>query len=355
MQSSMPVPEDLVGCRFDVAVSKLRNISRSKASDLISNGTVHIANRKANKSALLLSSDEIIFDDLVGEDFAENSCKNDALQDESQQKNLQNIQIDNQLENQLENLKDNQQNNQIEIQLQNQAIEQSMKIAYKDEDIVVVDKPVGMAAHQAQGWCGPTVGEALEKRGISISHTAGDENRRGIVSRLDAGTSGLMLVCRTDLAYEEMKKQFANHTVKKTYHALVQGDLTQNKATIEAPIGRAKVSDFRFTITPDGKPAVTHWDVLERFGQATLASVNLETGRTHQIRVHFTSIGHPLVGDSMYGANPVLAKKLGLTRQWLHSMELIFTHPRTGKIIRVESNYPSDLQHALEAMRELSK
>ena len=330
----MPVPEDLVGCRFDVAIAKLRNISRSKASDLISNGTVHIVNRKANKSALLLSSDEIIFEDLVSENFVAKIYENETSKEESQ--------VSNQILNQ-------------ENQAENQAIEQSMTIAYKDEDIVVVDKPVGMAAHKAQGWCGPTVGEALEKRGISISATAGDENRRGIVSRLDAGTSGLMLVCRTDFAYEEMKKQFANHTVKKTYYALVQGNLDKDKATIEAPIGRAKVSDFRFTITPSGKPAITHWDVLERFGQATLASVNLETGRTHQIRVHFTSIGHPLVGDSMYGANPVLAQKLGLTRQWLHSMELTFTHPRTGKVITVKSNYPSDLQHALEAMRALSK
>lgn len=339
----MPVPEDLVGCRFDVAIAKLRNISRSKASDLISNGTVHIVNRKANKSALLLSSDEIIFEDSVSENFVAKIYENETFKEESQVSN----QILNQAENQAES--------QISNQAENQAIEQSMTIAYKDEDIVVVDKPVGMAAHKAQGWCGPTVGEALEKRGISISDTAGDENRRGIVSRLDAGTSGLMLVCRTDFAYEEMKKQFANHTVKKTYHALVQGNLAKDKATIEAPIGRAKVSDFRFTITRDGKPAITHWDVLERFGQATLASVNLETGRTHQIRVHFTSIGHPLVGDSMYGANPVLAQKLGLTRQWLHSMELTFTHPRTGKVITVKSNYPSDLQHALEAMRALSK
>ena len=339
----MPVPEDLVGCRFDVAIAQLRNISRSKASDLISNGTVHIVNRKANKSALLLSSDEIIFEDLVSENFVAKIYENETSKEESQVSNQVSKQVLNQAESQAEN------------QAENQAIEQSMEIAYQDDDIVVVNKPVGMAAHKAQGWCGPTVGEALENRGISISSTAGDENRRGIVSRLDAGTSGLMLVCRTDFAYEAMKKQFANHTVKKTYHALVQGNLAQDKATIEASIGRAKVSDFRFTITPDGKPAVTHWDVLERFGQATLASVNLETGRTHQIRVHFTSIGHPLVGDSMYGANPVLAQKLGLTRQWLHSMELTFTHPRTGKVITVKSNYPSDLQHALEAMRALSK
>ena len=348
MQTSMPVPEDLVGLRFDVAVAQLRGISRSKASDFIASGAVILSSRKANKSAVLLSSDEIIFCDSSDCDSSDCDSPSEKCVAISLENNVA------QSANKETNHAENNAENNAAIQ-PNQKIEQSMEIAYQDDDIVVVDKPVGMAAHKAQGWCGPTVGEALEKRGISISATAGDENRRGIVSRLDAGTSGLMLVCRTDFAYEAMKKQFANHTVKKTYYALVQGNLAQDKATIEAPIGRAKVSDFRFTITPDGKPAITHWDVLERFGQATLASVNLETGRTHQIRVHFTSIGHPLVGDSMYGANPVLAQKLDLTRQWLHSMELTFTHPRTGKVVTVKSDYPSDLQHALEAMRALSK
>lgn len=162
-----------------------------------------------------------------------------------------------------------------------------------------------------------------------------------------------MLVCKTDFAYEKMKQQFASHSVKKTYTALVQGNLEQNKATIEAPIGRSKVSDFRFTVTKNGKPAVTHWDVLERFGIATLVSVNLETGRTHQIRVHFSSIGHPLVADKMYGANPKLAEKLELQRQWLHSTKLEFKHPRTGKLVKLESKYPLDLQHALQAVRQL--
>ncbi len=323
----MLVPKDLVGCRFDVAVAQLRNISRSKASELIAKRIVYLAHRKANKSSLLLSGDEILCDDVVSEKSLANKSNSEVVQD----------------------------SNQDSKQGANQIVEHNMVIAYQDDDIVIVDKPVGMAAHAANGWNGPTVVDALTKRGINILTTLGDEFRRGIVSRLDVGTSGLMLVCKTDLAYEVMKKQFANHTVTKTYHALVQGDLTQDKATIEAPIGRAKVSDFRFTITPDGKPAVTHWDVLERFGRATLASVNLETGRTHQIRVHFTSIGHPLVGDSMYGANPVLAEQLGLHRQWLHSMALTFTHPRSGKTLTVQSHYPSDLQHALEGMRELSK
>lgn len=230
-------------------------------------------------------------------------------------------------------------------------VSNEMTIAYEDDDIVVVDKPVGVAAHASVGWTGPTVLGSLIQRGVHIT-SMGAAGRQGIVSRLDVGTSGLMLVCKSDLAYKEMRRQFSEHEVKKTYHALVQGNLKEDKATIEAPIGRAKVSDFRFTVTPAGKEAVTHWDVMERFGEATLASINLETGRTHQIRVHFSSIGHPLVGDPMYGANPRLSQALGLERQWLHAMELEFRHPRTHINTVVTSRYPTDLQHALETERE---
>lgn len=230
-------------------------------------------------------------------------------------------------------------------------VSNEMTIAYEDDDIVVVDKPVGVAAHASVGWTGPTVLGSLIQRGVHIT-SMGAAGRQGIVSRLDVGTSGLMLVCKSGLAYKEMRRQFSEHEVKKTYHALVQGNLKEDKATIEAPIGRAKVSDFRFTVTPAGKEAVTHWDVMERFGEATLASINLETGRTHQIRVHFSSIGHPLVGDPMYGANPRLSQALGLERQWLHAMELEFRHPRTHINTVVTSRYPTDLQHALETERE---
>lgn len=311
------VTSQFSGCRFDVCLSKLMGVSRANAISLIERNQAKILGRKSQKSSILQDGDTIVVNQKV---TAEGKVT-------AQQKEEQN----------------------------SKSAIHYIPIIYNDDDVVVVDKPVGVASHVAKGWSGPTVPECIEAAGIDIKTTVCDESRKGIVSRLDVGTSGLMLVCKTDFAYEVMKKQFANHSVKKTYHALVQGDLAQNKATIEAPIGRAKVSDFRFTITSDGKPAVTHWDVLERFGRATLASINLETGRTHQIRVHFSSIGHPLVGDSMYGANPVLAQELGLQRQWLHSMELTFTHPTTGKIITLKSQYPSDLQHALEAMRALSK
>ena len=302
MSTIIPAPDALIGKRFDVAVAKMVGISRAKATELIETGQARVIGRDIHKSATLQAGDTVEID--VREERREP-----------------------------------------------EPVSNEMTIAYEDDDIVVVDKPVGVAAHASVGWTGPTVLGSLIQRGVHIT-SMGAAGRQGIVSRLDVGTSGLMLVCKSDLAYKEMRRQFSEHEVKKTYHALVQGNLKEDKATIEAPIGRAKVSDFRFTVTPAGKEAVTHWDVMERFGEATLASINLETGRTHQIRVHFSSIGHPLVGDPMYGANPRLSQALGLERQWLHAMELEFRHPRTHINTVVTSRYPTDLQHALETERE---
>ena len=302
MSTIIPAPDALIGKRFDVAVAKMMGISRAKATELIETGQARVIGRDIHKSATLQAGDTVEID--VREERREP-----------------------------------------------EPVSNEMTIAYEDDAIVVVDKPVGVAAHASVGWTGPTVLGSLIQRGVHIT-SMGAAGRQGIVSRLDVGTSGLMLVCKSDLAYKEMRRQFSEHEVKKTYHALVQGNLKEDKATIEAPIGRAKVSDFRFTVTPAGKEAVTHWDVMERFGEATLASINLETGRTHQIRVHFSSIGHPLVGDPMYGANPRLSQALGLERQWLHAMELEFRHPRTHINTVVTSRYPTDLQHALETERE---
>lgn len=317
------VTSQFAGCRFDVCLSKLMGVSRANAISLIDSGKAKILNRKSQKSSILQESYVIVVnkeDDCVS--ACDCYCDCASACDSSSN-------------------------------LQSQPAMCDLEIVYNDDDVVVINKPVAMASHAAKGWNGPTVPESLEAAGIRINTTLCDESRKGIVSRLDVGTSGLMLVCKTDFAYEKMKQQFASHSVSKTYTALVQGNLEQNKATIEAPIGRSKVSDFRFTVTKNGKPAVTHWDVLERFGIATLVSVNLETGRTHQIRVHFSSIGHPLVADKMYGANPKLAEKLELQRQWLHSTKLEFKHPRTGKLVKLESEYPLDLQHALQAVRQL--
>ena len=301
MSRLVPAPDALVGKRFDVAVAKMLGISRAKAADLIETGQARVLGRDIAKSSSLQAGETVEFDI-------------------------------------------------VEERSEPEPIAHDMAVVYEDDDVVVVDKPVGVAAHASVGWTGPTVLGSLLDRGVRIT-SYGAAGRQGIVSRLDVGTSGLMLVCKSELAYVEMRRQFAEHEVVKTYHALVQGNLKEDKATIEAPIGRAKVSDFRFCVTPAGKEAITHWDVMEHFGEATLVSVNLETGRTHQIRVHLSSIGHPLVGDPMYGANPQLSETLGLERQWLHAMQLEFRHPHTHVWTTVRSHYPVDLQHALDVMR----
>jgi 23S rRNA pseudouridine1911/1915/1917 synthase len=226
-----------------------------------------------------------------------------------------------------------------------------MRIVYQDDDLVVVDKPVGVAAHPSVGWEGPTVLGALAAAGVSVS-TAGAAERAGIVHRLDAGTSGLMVVAKSERAYSELKRQFHDREVTKIYHAIVQGHPDPLAGTIDAPIGRHPGSSWKFAVTADGKNSVTHYETFEAFPAASLLEIHLETGRTHQIRVHMAAQRHPCVGDAMYGADPTLSARLGLTRQWLHAMKLGFRHPTSGELIEFESTYPADLQHALDVLRE---
>lgn len=226
-----------------------------------------------------------------------------------------------------------------------------LAVIYEDEDLVVVDKPVGVAAHPSVGWDGPTVLGALAAAGIRVA-SVGAAERAGIVHRLDAGTSGLMVVAKSDRAYSELKRQFHDREVTKIYHAVVQGHPDPLAGTIDAPIGRHPGSSWKFAITADGKDSVTHYETLEAFPGASLLEIHLETGRTHQIRVHLAAQRHPCVGDAMYGADPTLSARLGLTRQWLHALKLGFRHPATGELVEFESNYPADLQHALDVLRE---
>ena len=224
-------------------------------------------------------------------------------------------------------------------------------IVYDDDDFVVIDKPVGVAAHPSVGWTGPTVLGALAGAGFRIS-TSGASERAGIVHRLDVGTSGLMVVAKSERAYAELKRQFHDREVEKIYHAVVQGHPDPLAGTIDAPIGRHPGSSWKFAITADGKPSITHYETLEAFPSASLLEVHLETGRTHQIRVHMAAQRHPCVGDAMYGADPTISARLGLSRQWLHAMRLEFTHPGTGERVSFESRYPDDLQHALDVLRK---
>jgi len=223
-------------------------------------------------------------------------------------------------------------------------------IVHDDDDIVVIDKPVGVAAHPAVGWDGPTVLGALAAAGFRIS-TSGAAERAGIVHRLDVGTSGLMVVAKSERAYTALKRAFHDRMVRKIYHAVVQGHPDPFSGTIDAPIGRHPSASWKFAVTADGKPSVTHYDTLEAERSATLLEIHLETGRTHQIRVHMAAQRHPCVGDLLYGADPTLAARVGLERQWLHAVRLGFRHPGTGEPVEFETRYPDDLQHALDVLR----
>ncbi|GAA1671744.1 RluA family pseudouridine synthase [Microbacterium lacus] len=223
-------------------------------------------------------------------------------------------------------------------------------IVYEDDEIVVVDKPAGVAAHPSLGWEGPTVLGALAAGGVRVA-TTGAAERQGIVHRLDVGTSGLMVVAKTERAYTALKRAFKEREVEKIYHAVVQGHPDPLAGTIDAPIGRHPSHSWKFAVTPDGKDSVTHYETLEAFRRAALLEIHLETGRTHQIRVHMAAHRHPCVGDPLYGGDPTLAARLGLTRQWLHARQLLFLHPATGEQVTFTSEYPADLASALEILR----
>jgi len=299
---SLPVPDGLVGERVDVAVAKLLGFSRTFAGEVIERGGVEVDGRVAVKSDRL-SADVLL--SIVWDDPREPEIVPVVIAD--------------------------------------------MQIVYDDDDIVIVSKPPFLAAHPSLGWEGDTVLGALAGAGYRIA-TSGPPERQGIVHRLDVGTSGLMIVAKSEIAYSVMKRKFKDREVFKEYHALVQGEMVPPSGTVDAPIGRHPGSAWKFAVTHDGRNAVTHFDTLANYPTATLLSVGLETGRTHQIRVHMAAQRHPLVGDSLYGANPTIATRLELTRQWLHAVRLRFNHPTTGEELEITSDYAPDLAHSLELL-----
>jgi 23S rRNA pseudouridine1911/1915/1917 synthase len=226
-----------------------------------------------------------------------------------------------------------------------------LNIIFDDTEIVVIDKPVGVAAHPSPGWTGPTVVGALMAAGYSIS-TSGPAERQGIVHRLDVGTSGLMIVAKSDRAFHVLKDAFRNRTVDKVYHAMVQGHMDPTSGTIDAPIDRHPKEDHRFAVVGTGKESITHYEVIEFYRGVSMVKIELETGRTHQIRVHFSALHHPLVGDTTYGADPVLAKSLAMSRPWLHAAELHFEHPVTGEKLDFLAPYPDDLTRSLALLSD---
>ena len=226
-----------------------------------------------------------------------------------------------------------------------------LEIVYQDTDLVIVNKPVGCAAHPSPGWTGPTVVGALVAAGIPLT-SSGPAERRGIVQRLDVGTSGLMMVAKTEAAYLKLKDMFRNREIKKIYHALAQGHIEPAIGTIDAPIDRHPKEDYKMAVVTDGKPSVTHYEVIEYYRSVSLLKVELETGRTHQIRVHMSAIRHPLVGDLTYGADPNLAEEIGVTRPWLHAQALEFAHPVSGLPVSVTATYPRDLTDSLSRLSD---
>lgn len=299
---SLPVPDGLVGERVDVAVGKLLGFSRTFASEVIEQGGVEIDGRVASKSQRLAADATL---SVTWEDPREPEIVPVVISD--------------------------------------------MQILYDDNDIVIVSKPPFLAAHPSLGWEGDTVLGALAGAGYRIS-TSGPPERQGIVHRLDVGTSGLMIVAKSEIAYSVMKRKFKEREIIKEYHALVQGEMTPPEGTIDAPIGRHPGSAWKFAVTHDGRDAITHFSTLASYTGASLLSVGLETGRTHQIRVHMAAQRHPLVGDLLYGANPTVAAKLGLTRQWLHAVRLQFQHPTTGVDMDITSEYFPDLVNSLNLL-----
>jgi 23S rRNA pseudouridine1911/1915/1917 synthase len=227
---------------------------------------------------------------------------------------------------------------------------EGLRVVYADDDLVVVDKPVGVAAHPSPGWSGPTVIGGIAGLGHRVS-TSGAAERQGVVHRLDVGTTGLMVVAKSERAYTILKRAFKEREVTKGYHALVQGHPDPSRGTVDAPIDRHPNHDWRFAVVAGGKASVTHYDTLEAFRAASLLDVALETGRTHQIRVHMSALKHPCVGDLTYGADPTLSARLGLDRQWLHAQKLGFAHPADGRWVEFTSPYPADLARALEVVQ----
>jgi len=229
-----------------------------------------------------------------------------------------------------------------------------LKVVYDDEYLIVIDKPVGIAAHPSPGWQGATVVGAIFAAGHQLA-TSGAAERQGVVHRLDVGTSGLMVVAKNEVAYSNLKDQFRDRTVSKVYHALAQGHMDPTVGTIDAPIDRHPREDYRFAVVANGKPSITHYKTLEVFPAVTLLEIELETGRTHQIRVHFSALHHPLVGDLTYGSDPALATRLGISRPWLHAKQLAFNHPASGERLSFNAEYPADLTRSLEILSDISR
>jgi len=235
------------------------------------------------------------------------------------------------------------------------AEDRPLAVRYEDDRLLVVAKPPGLVVHPGPGHAtGTLVNALLGRPRTSLSAGGGAADRPGIVHRLDKDTSGLLLVAKDDATHLALARDLAAHRVERRYLALVQGRLPAETGTVDAPIARHPRDRKRMAVVDGGRPAVTHWKVLETFPAVQLVEATLETGRTHQVRVHLASLRHPLAGDRTYGADPTLATRLGLTRPFLHAWQLAFTHPGDGRRVELTEPLPPDLQGVLDRLRATS-
>ena len=317
MSRILPVPEGLEGERIDVALSTMLGLSRARSSALVESGAVQVGSRVVAKSHRLAPGEMIEIREIGETRDASDGGGSEAGRFAGPSTNAPSVEI---------------------------------PILWEDNDLVVVDKPAGVAAHPSPGWSGPTVTDSLSAAGHALA-TAGAAEREGVVHRLDVGTTGAMVVAKSAPAYTSLKRQFKERMVDKQYHAVVHGLLDPLVGTIDAPIDRHPSKDYKWAVVAGGRESVTHYETLEAWPRASLVEVHLETGRTHQIRVHMAAMRHPCVGDVTYGADPTVAKELGLTRQWLHARRLGFEHPHTGEHVSFDSQYPIDLKQALARLQ----
>ena len=304
------------GARLDKALAEATGLSRARVQGLIDEGRVDVAAKTANSASMKVAEGTAFRITLVAAMPAEAAPENIPL-----------------------------------------------VVAYEDQHVIVVDKPVGMVVHPAVGNITGTLVNAL------LHHCRGQLSgingvaRPGIVHRIDKDTSGLLVVAKSDAAHEGLAVQFAAHTVHRRYIAVCAGHPGTPEGTIDARIGRSDADRKKMTVLPNnssrGKSAITHYKVLDRLAHAARVECRLETGRTHQVRVHFASIGHPLLGDPAYGRTPKplrpVLERLGFARQALHAAELGFVHPATGESLRFSSHLPQDMTELIDELRDYDR
>jgi 23S rRNA pseudouridine1911/1915/1917 synthase len=304
------VPAALDGERVDRVVSLLSGVSRAAAADLVAGGSVQVDGTTVTMGKQRLHEGQVV--DLPdGTPVACAAAEPDATV--------------------------------------------AFDVVFADDDVIVVDKPPGLVVHPGAAHHGGTLVNGLLARFPDLARVGGDEQRPGIVHRLDAGTSGLLVVARSERAYESLAAELAAHTARRHYLALAWGVPEARRGTVDAPIGRSAREPTRMTVSATGRAARTHYEIEREFTDPVACSLwrcRLETGRTHQIRVHLAAIGSPILGDRAYGGGGDDAHRLGLVRPFLHAWRLSFTHPTTHETVALEEDLPEDLRTALELLRD---